>query len=94
MTDFAKLEQSLEKMIKQFKLEKTFQQSKAMELWDEVVGEKLAKKSKAEKFEHGNLFVKVESSAWRNEIQFHKEKIKQELNERLKANIVKKIIFI
>lgn len=93
MSDFSQLSDSLDKMLDEFHLKKTFQQSKAIELWDEVVGEKLASKTVPMKIEHGKLVIKVSSPVWRNELQFHKEKIKSDLNERLGKQIIRTIIF-
>ncbi len=94
MSDISRLSESLDKMIQEFHLEKTYQQSKALELWQEVVGEKLAMKTEPVKIEHGKLIVKVDSPVWRNELQFHKEKIQSDLNTRLGKQIVKTIIFM
>lgn len=93
MSDFSQLSDSLDKMLDELHLKKTFQQSKVIELWDDVVGEKLASKTEPVKIEHGKLVIKVSSPAWRNELQFHKEKIKSDLNDRLGKQIVRTIIF-
>jgi len=93
MNGFTKLSESLNQMIKEFHLEKTFQQSRVLEIWPEVVGEQLSSKTKPVSIEHGKLIVRVESPAWRNEIQFHKEQIIRDLNNRLKKKIVETIIF-
>ncbi|MBD3274415.1 MAG: DUF721 domain-containing protein [Candidatus Marinimicrobia bacterium] len=93
MSDFSQLSDSLDKMLDQLHLKKTFQQSQAIELWDDVVGEKLASKTEPVKIEHGKLIIKVSSPVWRNELQFHKEKIKSDLNDRLGKQIVRTIIF-
>jgi hypothetical protein len=93
MSDFSQLSDSLDKMLDELHLKKTFQQSQAIELWDDVVGEKLASKTEPVKIEHGKLVIKVSSPVWRNELQFHKEKIKSDLNDRLGKQIVRTIIF-
>jgi hypothetical protein len=93
MSDFSQLSDSLDKMLDELHLKKTFQQSQAIELWDDVVGENLATKTEPVKIEHGKLVIKVSSPVWRNELQFHKEKIKSDLNDRLGKQIVRTIIF-
>ncbi|MCF7804083.1 MAG: DUF721 domain-containing protein [Candidatus Marinimicrobia bacterium] len=94
MKGMSKLAESLEKMIDQYDLKGPLDQSKTLELWDEVVGEKLASKTHPEKIEHGKLIVKVDSPTWRNELQFHKEQIKKDLNTRIGKKIVKQIVFV
>lgn len=92
MKDLTHLADSLQKVLKDYNLEKTYSQSKAMEIWDEVVGDRLAEVSEPIKIEFGTLIVEVSSPVWRNEIQFHLEHIKRTMNQRLGEKIVKKIV--
>ncbi len=65
-----------------------------MELWDEVVGERIAEHTEPVKIEHGKLVVKAESPAWRNEVQYYQERIKREINKKLGETIIQKIVFV
>jgi len=94
MQGFSSLEESLKKLISEYNLEKTVQQSSVFEKWDEVVGSRLKEVSKPVKIEHGKLMVKVESAAWRNEIQYLLPQIKRNLNEKIGSETVKKIVLI
>jgi len=88
------LSDSLKTVLKNYNLEKTYKQSKVMELWDKVVGERIAEHTEPVKIEHGKLVVKAESPAWRNEVQYYQEQIKQEINKELRETIIRKIIFV
>lgn len=69
-------------------------QHRAMALWPSVVGNTISKATKPMSVEHGRIYVEVISSAWRQEIHFHKRSIIDNLNARLKKRIIKDIIFL
>ncbi len=62
--------------------------------WSRVVGERIASKAKAVKLSDSILFVRVENASWRNELFFMKRKIIEELNQSVKDNVIKDIVFI
>ena len=45
------------------------------------------------KFINGNLYVKLKSAPLKNELNYNKEKLINEINKELKEKLVKKIIF-
>jgi len=62
--------------------------------WENVVGEKISKVAIPVKDKKGVLFVKVEDSIWRFELSRRKEELINKLNEHLKKNTIKDIVFI
>ncbi len=72
---------------------KAIQQNMAVTRWAEIVGERIAEISEAEKIENGLLFVKVSSPVWRNELVFMKSSLISSINDALAKNIVKDIKF-
>ena len=56
-------------------ISKAIEQNKAVVEWPEIVGERVAEVSQAEKIEKGVLFVRVESPVWRNELSFMKQNL-------------------
>lgn len=72
---------------------KAIQQNMAVSRWAEIVGERIAEVSEAEKIENGILFVKVSSPVWRSELVFMKSNLISSVNEALAKNIVKDIKF-
>jgi hypothetical protein len=63
-------------------------------IWNDVVGQAIARNAQPEKIRNGTLFVKVSSPVWMQQLQFMKEMIAGKLNERLKGDIVKNIFFM
>jgi predicted nucleic acid-binding Zn ribbon protein len=63
-------------------------------LWAEVVGEKISKVTRAREVRDGRLFVEVESSAWRNELFYMKNEFVKKLNARAGEQVVHDIIFV
>lgn len=62
--------------------------------WEEVVGEKISKVAVPVKNKNGVLFVKVEDSIWRFELSRRKEELLIKINEHLKKNTIREIVFI
>lgn len=62
--------------------------------WEEVVGMKISKVAVPVMNKNGVLFVKVEDSIWRFELSRRKEELLPKINEHLKKNRIKEIVFI
>jgi predicted nucleic acid-binding Zn ribbon protein len=84
---------SIQAILSDYGLLPRMKQFDALNLWAEVVGEQIAKVAKAEKIDHGSLIVRVEKPVWRNELIFLKKEIIAKINEMMKEEIVKEIIF-
>ena len=56
---------------------------RAVELWNDIVGESIARHSQAVRFRDGQLTVEVESSAWVQELSYLKADIQRRLNDAL-----------
>ena len=61
--------------------------------WAEIVGERIAQISEADRIENGVLIVKVSSPVWRNELVFMKSSLINSVNEALAKTVVKDIKF-
>lgn len=61
--------------------------------WNRLVGERIASKAIPLRVRDSILFVSVENASWRNELFFMKTKIIRELNQSVKANVIKDIVF-
>lgn len=67
---------------------------RAVQEWPDVVGERIARRTRAVSFEHGVLRVEVEGSAWRYELGFLERRLLLELERRLGTRVVRKLQFI
>ena len=66
---------------------------KIWEVWDGVVGRKVAKHARPSQINKGVLIVKVSDSVWLQELEFMAETIREGLNNTLQRTAVKKIRF-
>jgi Dna[CI] antecedent, DciA len=64
---------------------------KAVELWPEVVGPRVAAHTQAVSFRDGVVFVEVDTAAWMNELAYLRRKIAGDLNARLGSERVTEI---
>ena len=69
-------------------------EQKAILIWDAIVGERIAGKTKALYARDRKLIVEVENSTWMNELQFLKQEMIEKLNEKLGQWIIDDIHFL
>ena len=82
------------KLLRDLGLEREFLGWRAVEEWTEVVGPRIARRTRAVGFHNGVLRVEVEGSAWRYELGFLERRVIQELERRLGAPCVRKLQFV
>ena len=80
--------------IKNSKIEKGLEQNKALMIWPEVVGKKIADNTEVSSVESGVVLVKVKTPVWRQELQLQKYDIINQLNKTLTKKTIKDIRFI
>ena len=83
----------LTSLMEELGLAKKLKQYEAVRIWEEVLGERIARVATPTKIINGTLLVKVEKSTWRNELSLLKREIITKLNAALKEEIVKDIKF-
>ncbi len=88
------LEQFLNRLIKELGYEKRLEYQRLLDAWPQVVGERIADVSKAERIQNGVMVVKVESPVWRNELALEKERILSMLREQTGSKSVVDIRFV
>lgn len=70
------------------------QEYRVWEVWEAAVGRPVARKAQPSKIQRGKLFVTVSNSAYLQEMQFYKAHIRDAVNRRLDAPVVKDIFFV
>jgi len=83
----------LEELVRKLGIKKKLQEYDAVLRWEEIVGQQIARVTVATRITKGILFVRVKSSAWRNELTMRKVEIKEKLNTALGEDIVTDIKF-
>ncbi len=66
----------------------------AIQIWPDVVGEKIALVTEPLRVKDGIIFVKVKSDVWRNELVYYKSDLIKRINEKLNQETIKEIIFL
>jgi len=89
-----RLGEVLDRSIKRLQLSPRLDEYGVWPIWNDIVGQTIARNAQPEKIRNGTLFVKVTSPVWMQQLQFMKEMIAERLNQRLKADIVKNIFFV
>jgi predicted nucleic acid-binding Zn ribbon protein len=84
----------LEQSLKRLDLAARLDEYSVWPIWNDVVGNVIARNAQPEKIRNGTLFVKVSSPVWMQQLQFMKDMIAGKLNHRLKGEIVKNIFFM
>jgi predicted nucleic acid-binding Zn ribbon protein len=81
-------------MLKKFGIDNAIAQNKALNIWNEIVGDKVAKNTQPDRVEHGVIIVKVSSPTWRQELHFQKKEIIDKLNNQIGKKVIRDIRFI
>jgi predicted nucleic acid-binding Zn ribbon protein len=83
----------LGRTLKNLKIERRVKEETVILNWGKIVGERISIQSVPLKVKDSILFVRVENASWRNELVFLKTKIVTELNQSVRANVIKDIVF-
>jgi len=89
-----RLGEVLNKSLKRLELAPRLDEYGVWPVWNDVVGNPIARNAQPEKIRNGTLFVKVTSSVWMQQLQFMKELIAEKLNQRLGTPVVKNMFFL
>jgi predicted nucleic acid-binding Zn ribbon protein len=85
------LKAAIEEFLDSFHLRDKLNETRVIQSWEKVVGEMVAKNTSQLHIRNRVLFVKVNSSALRNELLFAREKIVTALNKEVGANVVNEL---
>ncbi len=84
----------IDKVMYKLGLSKRYNEQKAILIWDGIVGERIAGKTKPLYAREGTLVVEVENSTWMNELQFLKREMIEKLNKKLGRWVIDDIHFL
>jgi predicted nucleic acid-binding Zn ribbon protein len=86
------LKEALKDFLDDYPHRKRLKRGMILSLWEQTVGEKIAKQTENIHFEHGNLVIHVKNPAWRQEIHMKRFSIAKKLNDKVEEKIVKEIV--
>jgi predicted nucleic acid-binding Zn ribbon protein len=81
-------------VVKKLKLQKVLAVQPAVTIWPEVVGEKVARHTRARYVESSTLVVAVSSSVWMTQLTYLRPRILQKLAARLGKDLITDIRFV
>ena len=85
---------AIDSMLRKLGIDNAIAQNNALNIWNEVVGEKVAKNTEPDRVEHGVIIIKVSSPTWRQELYFQKNEIIKKINNKIGKNVIRDIRFI
>jgi predicted nucleic acid-binding Zn ribbon protein len=88
-----RIDRVLIRALKSLKIDRRIKEETLLLNWSKVVGDRIASQTVPLRVRDSILFVRVENASWRNELVFLKGKIIKQLNQSVKANVLKDIVF-
>ena len=92
MENNLKIDSLIKFFIKTHNLENGLENVKIKDLWHEIMKNGVANYTTDVNLKNGTLYIKLKSSVLREELSYGKEKIVRLLNEKLKKDLIKKIV--
>lgn len=68
-------------------------EQRAIQVWQDIVGDKVSAHTKPLTIQNKIFFVKVDNSAWSNELSFLKKDIIKSINEKVGMKIIRDVYF-
>ncbi len=92
--NFSAINDIIKNIIKKYELEKIVLEGQTVKEWNNVVGKRISKVTKAIKVSDGKLFVQVLSNGWRTELMLLRSEIKKNINAKVGSDYLKDIVFV
>ncbi len=80
-------------LLKEFGLDKKARNYSVITGWPELVGERVANATQAEKLDHGVLTIRVKNPVWRYELTMQKTAIMAKIEKEFGKGIVRDIVW-
>ncbi len=83
----------LDTLLVKRKLKKKMEDCKVFEVWEEIVGDRIAERTEPLSLKNGVLKITVTDHAWLQQLQFLKEEIRGRLNKKVGKTVVVNLYF-
>lgn len=84
---------ALKLLVQSLGIEKQVEQYKIFDVWNDVVGQQVAKVAQPERLANGVLFVSVNNAPWRTELTFRKKEILEKIHQQTNSKSITDIKF-
>jgi predicted nucleic acid-binding Zn ribbon protein len=91
---FQDIQKVLNKVLKNYNLEKDVKKEQIFENWEIIVGKNLSEKCTPIKQEENVLFLKAKNSVWSNELKLRQKDLLSLIHEKTGNKIIKKLRFL
>lgn len=92
-SDSSTLGEAIGSMLKAYKIEGKYEESRLKETWEEIMGKPIAKRTEKIFLKDGLLIVKLSSAPLRQELTIAKSKVLGILHENFSEKIIKDVRF-
>lgn len=87
------LSSAINEALKGLGLYKKYQQHRVWEVWDEVVGGRIASVAQPDRLDFDTLFVAVSDSIWLQQLSYLQQEVLEKLNRALGRKVINRIYF-
>jgi predicted nucleic acid-binding Zn ribbon protein len=88
------LKEAIENMLHAYKLKGKIYEAQLVDSWGTIMGGMIEKHTRNVYLKHKKLYIKLDSSALRQELSYNRSKIIEKVNDALGAAVVDDIIFL
>jgi predicted nucleic acid-binding Zn ribbon protein len=88
------MKEAIEQMLNVYKIKRKFDETSIIAAWPELMGKSVANRTKQIYIYEKKLFLRIESSVIKNEIQLMNAQIIEKINEKAGSVVVESIIFL
>ena len=91
-TNEQNMKEVLDALLKAYRIESGVNTAMIQASWVKIMGKTIAKYTKEIQLRNKTLFLKIDAPALRHELNFAKEKIKNNINEEFNMSLVEEVV--
>jgi len=88
------IKEAIEHMLNVYKLKRKYEETSVVAHWSDLMGKSVANRTKEIYIRDKKLFLRMESSVIKNEIQIMHSQIIEKINEKAGTVLIEEIIFL
>ena len=86
------LAEALDMMVVELKMKGKLDESRIRDAWAELMGKPITKYTSSITFKDGKLYIKIDSPALKQELNYSRDKIKELFNKELGEQVIKDVV--
>lgn len=88
------MKEAIEQMLNVYKIKKKFDETSIIAAWPDLMGKPVANRTKQIYIYEKKLFLRIESSVIKNEIQLMSAQVIAKINEKAGSELIESIVFL